>query len=121
MSTTSIRRSRPTNWKAAAPELPANSLTFGAQTKLPKLPVPELTDTFSRLKESLKPIALSEAEFATVSKKIDEFAVSEAPGLQKRLVARAEQLPHWLEQWWDDGGYLGYRDSVSIHDSHLYR
>lgn len=105
---------RPIHWKASAPEALPGTLTFAAQKKLPRLPVPKLEDTFSRLKESLKPIAWSESEYATVSSKVDEFAKTKAPELQGRLLARAEERPHWLEEWWDDGAYLGYRDSVSI-------
>lgn len=106
-------RLRPIHWKASAPEALPGTLTFGAQTKLPRLPVPNLEDTFSRLKESLKPIAWSESEYASVVSKVDEFAKTKAPELQGRLLARATEHPHWLEEWWDDAAYLGYRDSVS--------
>lgn len=100
---------RPHNWKAATPES-----TFGSQRNLPKLPVPELNQTLVRLKETLKPIAWSDHEYSTVEKKIDDFALNKGPELHKRLLMRYEQTPHWLEQWWDDAAYLGYRDSV-IH------
>jgi carnitine O-acetyltransferase len=32
--------------------------------------------------------------------------------LQRRLEELAQYKPHWLEDWWDDGAYLSYRDSV---------
>ncbi|KXN86578.1 Carnitine O-acetyltransferase, mitochondrial [Leucoagaricus sp. SymC.cos] len=112
MTTSVIRLTqRPSNWKAAAPDLPSN-VTFAAQSKLPKLPVPNLHDTLGRLKESLKPVAWSTSEFDTVSKKIDEFGVGKGVELLERLLKHNEKTPHWLEQWWDDTGYLGYRDSV---------
>ena len=103
---------RPHDWKAAAPESPA--ITFGSQRNLPKLPVPELNQTLARLKETLKPIAWSDHEYSTVEKKIDDFALNKGPELHERLLMRYGQTPHWLEQWWDDVAYLGYRDSV-IH------
>jgi carnitine O-acetyltransferase len=112
MATSTIRLTqRPTNWKAAAPNLPS-TVTFAGQSKLPKLPVPNLKDTLERLKESLKPIAWSTTEFDIVSKKVDEFGTGKGVELQDRLLKHNEKTPHWLEQWWDDGGYLGYRDSV---------
>lgn len=103
---------RPIHWKATAPEPLPGTTTFGAQKALPKLPVPELQKTVARLKESLKPIAWSEAEYAAAVKKIDEFATGKGPELQDRLLKYAEGKEHWLERWWDDGAYLGYRDSV---------
>lgn len=106
--------SRPPNWKAAAPA-PLPGPTFAAQTSLPKLPVPELTDTLAKLKDTLRPIAWTEAEYSEVVRKVDEFGATSGPELQQRLLARAQEpgRPHWLEEWWDDLGYLGYRDSVS--------
>ncbi|KAF9006027.1 acyltransferase ChoActase/COT/CPT [Cyathus striatus] len=121
MTTTSFNLSpRPSNWKAAAPVPLPGSLTLGAQHNLPKLPVPSLSNTASRLKDSLKPIAWSEEEYNAVVNKIDAFVAGKGPELQTRLVKRAEETPHWLEQWWDDGGYLGYRDSVVINVSYYY-
>lgn len=113
MTTSTIRLvQRPADWKAAAPDLPS-TVTFAPQSKLPKLPVPKLPDTLERLKENLKPIAWSNAEFDAVSRKIDEFGTGKGAELHERLLKHNEKTRHWLEQWWDDTAYLGYRDSVS--------
>jgi Choline/Carnitine o-acyltransferase len=104
--------SRPTDWKSAAPSPPAGSTTFAAQSTLPKLPVLPLVPTLERLKDTLVPIAHSQAELADAQRKIDEFAAGIGPELQRRLEVHAQYKPHWLEQWWDDGAYLSYRDSV---------
>ncbi|KAK2463609.1 hypothetical protein APHAL10511_004360 [Amanita phalloides] len=106
---------RPHDWKAAAPPLPLES-----QRTLPKLPVPELDKTLARLKETLRPIAWSDQEYSTLEKKINEFAAAKGPELQRRLLRRYDQTPHWLEQWWDDTAYLGYRDSVVVNVSYYY-
>ena len=111
MSLQQPTRVRPTDWKAAAPE-PLPNLTFRSQSKLPKLPVPDLTNTLLRLKNSLKPIARSDDEYTRVLKRIDDFATNQGPILQSRLLERAKHRSHWLEEWWDESGYLGYRDSV---------
>ena len=105
---------RPPRWKEGAPS-PLPGPTFAAQSSLPKLPVPELSDTLTKLKESLKPIAWTDHEYQEVVRKIDEFGEKKGPELQKRLLARAQEPGrlHWFEEWWDDLAYLGYRDSVS--------
>ncbi|KZT07250.1 carnitine acetyl transferase [Laetiporus sulphureus 93-53] len=112
-------RLRPHNWKELAPA-PLPGLTFAAQANLPRLPVPTLDETLVKLKESLRPIAYNEQEYAAAVRKIDEFAAGPARELQKRLEARRASTVHWLEEWWDDGGYLTYRDSVAINVSYYY-
>ncbi len=104
---------RPADWKSAAPAPPAGTTTLSAQSSLPMLPVLPLAATLDRLKRSLVPIAHSPAEFAETERKIDAFSGSIGPELQHRLDAHAQGRPQWLEEWWDDGAYLSYRDSVS--------
>ncbi len=105
--------SRPKNWKAAAP--PNGTTHSPAQLALPKLPVIDLQDTLAKLKESLLPIAWSKEEYDAAVRKADEFGKPGGIGevLQARLKKRYDETEHWLEDWWDDGGYLGYRDPVS--------
>lgn len=103
---------RPANWKELAPA-PHPGPTFAAQSSLPKLPVPELPETLAKLKESLRPIARDENEWEKISRRIDKFGHGPGPKLQEMLLQRARERQHWLEEWWDDLAYLGYRDSVS--------
>ena len=107
---------RSLSWKALAPSPLPNTLTFAGQKTLPKLPVPSLPETLSRLKESIRPLAWNHAELVESERKIDEFASDAGLGkvLQKRLEERREQKDHWLEEWWDIAAYLGYRDSVRL-------
>lgn len=102
---------RPSDWKARAPA-PLPGPAFAGQVTLPKLPVPELSETLIKLKDSLKPIAWDEREYAAAVKKIDEFSATLGPELQKRLQQRKEETEHWFEEWWDDVAYMAYRDSV---------
>ncbi|TFY68833.1 hypothetical protein EVJ58_g775 [Rhodofomes roseus] len=118
MSTANARQ-RPSNWKALAPP-PLPGTTFAAQAKLPRLPVPPLKDTLDTLKETLRPLAWNDAEYASVVRKVDEFAKGPAQELQRRLTDRQAKSEHWLEEWWDDGAYLTYRDSVCINVSYYY-
>lgn len=108
---------RPSAWKEASPAFPQGSQLQKSQASLPKLPVPELTESLERLRESLKPVAWSDEEFSAASRKIEEFAKGLGPELHKRLAERAGSTPHWLEEWWDDAGYLTYRDPVSQNRS----
>jgi carnitine O-acetyltransferase len=110
---------RPTDWKSAAPEPLPGTVTFAAQPNLPRLPVPDLKQTLDRLRESLKPIAWSDSEYSSVLQKIDTFANDLGPQLQQRLLDRASERPHWLEEWWDNIGYLGYRDSVRLYKLYI--
>ncbi|KAJ7117643.1 acyltransferase ChoActase/COT/CPT [Mycena epipterygia] len=112
--------SQPPNWKLAAPEPSHNTTTFGAQATLPLLPVPHLKTTLTRLAESLKPLAWSKEELAAVEAKIAQFGSGQGLELQKRLLERSQHHKHWLEEWWDNTGYLGYRDSVVVNVSYYY-
>ena len=123
MSSSIPRPIRPADWKSAAPEPLPGTFAFAAQPNLPRLPVPSLKQTLDRLKVSLKPIAWSDAEYSSVLHKIDTFAIDQGPQLQQRLLDRASETPNWLEEWSDNTGYLGYRDSVHLYIlacGHLY-
>lgn len=104
----------PKNWKRLAPGPPESSVTVASQKALGRLPVPQFSDTFARLRSSLKPLARSQEELEVALKKVDEYEKSSlAKELQERLVSRQKETEHWLEEWWDSGAYMGYRDSVS--------
>ncbi len=104
----------PKNWKRLAPGPQESSVTVASQKSLGRLPVPQLSDTFARLRSSLKPLARSEEELEAALKKVDDFEKGPlARKLQERLLDRQKETEHWLEEWWDNGGYMGYRDSVS--------
>lgn len=107
---------RPLNWKAHAPFPPVGNITYAQQDSLPTLPVPTLQSTLHKLKASLEPLAKSEGEYRATLKKIDAFAVGAGPILQRRLETRSTEpgREHWLEEWWDDLAYMGYRQSVSL-------
>jgi carnitine O-acetyltransferase len=68
-------------------------------------------------------LAKNAAELKGAIKKIEEFEQSSlAKDLHAKLVARAKEegREHWLEEWWDDGAYMGYRDSVVVNVSYYY-
>ncbi|KAH8116536.1 carnitine acetyl transferase [Phellopilus nigrolimitatus] len=110
----------PAHWKRLAPHPPAGSTTVASQNALPHLPVPALQDTLTRLRGSLRPLAHSEDELRAAEKKIADFEGGLARELHARLVKRQEETEHWLEEWWDSGAYMGYRDSVVVNVSYFY-
>ncbi|KAI7860304.1 acyltransferase ChoActase/COT/CPT [Circinella umbellata] len=94
--------------------------TFSNQSKLPRLPIPELKGTAERYKKSLLPL-LSSAEHAKVSQKVDQF-INEGglgPKLQERLKALDKQETpkgvSWLDELWLNKGYLEYRIPTLIN------
>ncbi|KAI8988616.1 acyltransferase ChoActase/COT/CPT [Mycotypha africana] len=109
------------------PKTPVDSTAAGPmlryQKNLPKLPVPPLSDTLRKYLKSVHPL-LTEEEYKRTEQAVKEF---EAPGglgqeLQKRLVARAKDpsVVNWMEEWWNDQAYMGYRDPVVIYVSYFF-
>lgn len=113
--TMSTLTTRPQNWKIAAPPPLPGTTTFAGQASLAKLPVPELSTTLTRLKESLKPHAKSDDEYAAAVAKIDEFGEGKGKELHEKLLKKQANTAHWLENWWDDLAYQAYRDSVYFY------
>lgn len=93
------------------------------EAKLPRLPVPTLSETCEKYLTSLRPL-LSEPEFSKSKTAVEEFQRPGGQGeeLQKRLVARANEPDrlNWLEEWWNDLAYFGYRDPVVVYVSYFF-
>ncbi|KAJ2382388.1 Carnitine O-acetyltransferase mitochondrial, partial [Coemansia sp. RSA 2611] len=95
---------------------------FEFQSQLPKLPVPALGETLPKYLSTVEPL-LSKEEFARTKKIVEEFGQSaQAQELQRRLEARAAEpgRANWLEEWWNDLSYMGYRDPVTPYVSYFY-
>ncbi|KAI8100030.1 acyltransferase ChoActase/COT/CPT [Halteromyces radiatus] len=93
------------------------------QNNLPKLPVPALQGTLQKYLKSVRPL-LSDEDYKKTEQLVKDF---EAPGgigqkLQERLVAHANnpEVVNWLEDWWLDQAYMGYRDPVVIYVSYFF-
>ncbi|TDL30189.1 carnitine acetyl transferase [Rickenella mellea] len=112
-----VNASQPLKWKSLAPSPPTNGITPANQATHPRLPIPELSATIAKLKQSIRPLAWSEEEYKVAERKIDDFASHLAPRLQDRLKERQAETEHWLEEWWDNGAYLGNRDSLVVNVS----
>jgi carnitine O-acetyltransferase len=89
---------------------------------LPKLPVPDLRKTCERYLRSVEPL-LSSIEYQHTVKCVHEFLKVGGMGeiLQRRLIDRATITEtSWLEDWWNDVAYLGYREPIVIHVNYFY-
>jgi carnitine O-acetyltransferase len=73
-------------------------ITFAAQDKLPKLPIPELESSITKYLAALKPLQ-STREHAETQQAVDEFLRSEGPELQERLKKYATGKTSYIEQF----------------------
>lgn len=73
-------------------------ITFGAQDKLPKLPIPELENSARKYLEALKPLQ-SPREHAETKHAVSEFLREEGPDLQEKLKRYAQGKTSYIEQF----------------------
>jgi carnitine O-acetyltransferase len=94
---------------------------LAGQHRLARLPVPDVTLTFAKLWRSLLALSNDEQALRRVRTLMDDFKVTVAPQLQAQLDARERALSgtasSWLEEWWNAGAYLAYRESIPINSN----
>lgn len=73
-------------------------ITFAAEDKLPKLPIPELESSCKKYLQALKPLQ-SAHEHAETQAAVDEFLKSEGPELQEKLKKYATGKSSYIEQF----------------------
>ncbi|KAJ5042034.1 uncharacterized protein L3040_004594 [Drepanopeziza brunnea f. sp. 'multigermtubi'] len=88
-------------------------ITFAAQDKLPKLPIPDLEGTTAKYLAALKPLQTSR-EHAETQQAVDEFLRAEGPELQERLTKYATGKTSYIEQFWYDS-YLNFDNPVVLN------
>lgn len=96
--------------------------TFENQLLLPRLPVPDLEETCSRLIEWASPLLDEETLQATINA-VHDFSAPDGPGtlLQKALLeyAAKETTLNWLENFWERM-YLANRASLPFYSNIFY-
>ncbi|KAL9125473.1 MAG: hypothetical protein Q9217_005326 [Psora testacea] len=88
-------------------------ITFAAQDKLPKLPIPELDSTLEKYLDVLKPLQ-SPREQRDTAAAVQEFLRAEGPELQARLKKYATGKTSYIEQFWYDS-YLNFDNPVVLN------
>lgn len=98
-------KSTPQSYSASQREPLANhgvklkpGITFAAQEKLAKLPIPDLENTLSKYKHVLKPLQ-SKREQGDTAAAADEFLKNEGLELQARLKKYATGKTSYIEQF----------------------
>lgn len=73
-------------------------ITFAAQDKLPKLPIPELDSSMTKYLAALKPLQ-SPREHAETKQAVEEFLKNDGPELHERLKKYATGKTSYIEQF----------------------
>ncbi|GAA5985189.1 hypothetical protein JCM10908_002561 [Rhodotorula pacifica] len=110
-------------WRMQIPTaIPVDSVMFRNQHKLPKLPIPKLDDTLSRLVRSCEALADTPEAAQRVKAKVEAFRTGRGAKLHKLLEKKREQpgVRNWLARDWDEQAYMAYRDSVVVNVSYYY-
>ena len=100
------RQSRGTAPRASGESTPDRArrkpgITFAAQDRLPKLPIPELEDTCRQYVESLR-LLQSEREHEDTAAAVQDFLRAEGPVLQERLRKYSTGKSSYIEQFCTD-------------------
>ena len=88
-----------------------SGVTFAAQDKLPKLPIPELDSTLKKYVQALKPLQSTQEQRNTAAA-VEEFLRSEGPELQARLKKYATGRTSYLEQFCEIWHVHGWKNFV---------
>ena len=86
------------------------------KNELPRLPIPQLSDTLSRYLLQVRPL-LTDEEFNKTKANVELFQTEEGGGPQlhrELLNLDSEAETSWLEGFWDTM-YLEYRDPAPIN------
>ena len=95
---------------------------YEKQKDLPRLPIPSLEDTIKRFLPTALPLARTKEEEMALKAACKSFP-EQAKMLHDRLNDRREsdmKDSSWLQQWWNQLGYLQVRDSVVHNVSYFF-
>ncbi|MPC08983.1 Carnitine O-palmitoyltransferase 1, liver isoform [Portunus trituberculatus] len=90
---------------------------YSCQRSLPRMPVPAIDETLSKLLDSLKPLC-SEEEFKDYSKQAQDFECSIGPRLQRLLYLKSWWAPNYVSDWWEKYVYLMSRCPLVINSNY---
>jgi carnitine O-acetyltransferase len=106
----------------------SNALSlYEDQDSLPRLPVNSISDTIEKLKLSCLALVSNNQNDDKCSTKEQENFVKaceafpeEAKNLQRLLEERAQTEDNWLQSWWNQVGYLSFRDPSPINVNYIF-
>jgi carnitine O-acetyltransferase len=93
---------------------------YAHQQELPLLPVPSLEETIDTFLPTALPFCKDDKERTSLLQAAESFP-GQAATLQERLLQRRDENKDtsWLQQWWNQLGYLQARTSNAIHVSYF--
>jgi carnitine O-acetyltransferase len=94
-------------------ERPKPGITFAAQDKLPKLPIPDLEASTKKYLEALAPLQ-SGREHEDTKAAVRDFLQHDGKDLQDKLKKYASDKTSYIEQFWYDS-YLNYDNPVVLN------
>jgi len=94
-------------------EWPKPGITFAAQDRLPKLPIPDLESSLDRYLKALEPLQ-STREHEDTKTATKEFLDGEGKDLQDKLKKYATGKSSYIEQFWYDS-YLNFDNPVVLN------
>lgn len=77
---------------------PKSGVTFAAQDKLPKLPIPDLKSTCRKYLAALEPLQ-GAREHVETERAVQEFLRTDGPELQDKLTSYAGDKSSYIEQF----------------------
>lgn len=77
---------------------PKQGITFAAQEKLPRLPIPDLEATMKRYLEALDPLQTAR-EHTDSERAVSRFLKTDGPELQEKLKNYATDKSSYIEQF----------------------
>uniref|UniRef100_A0AAV2JMW8 Choline O-acetyltransferase n=1 Tax=Knipowitschia caucasica TaxID=637954 RepID=A0AAV2JMW8_KNICA len=100
------------------PVLRRKSSKDKADNTLPKLPLPELSDTLALYLSSMKHL-LTEEQFHTTQSLVKQFSAPGGVGplLQQKLQERRDITDNWVNEYWLNDMYLNNRLPLPVHSS----
>lgn len=88
-------------------------ITFAAQDRLPKLPIPDLDSSLNKYLKALTPLQ-SAKEHRDSEAAVKDFLRSDGAKLQEKLKEYAKGRANYIEQFWYDS-YLNYDNPVVLN------
>lgn len=90
---------------------------YAYQNSLPRMKVPPLKSTVSKLLESVKPV-LDKEEFEKMEQNSKEFLSTIGPKLQWILQLKSWWAPNYCTDWWEKYVYLMGREPIAINSNY---
>ncbi|CAG2246768.1 CPT1A [Mytilus edulis] len=92
---------------------------YSCQRSLPRMPVPTVQETLSRLLKSLRPLYDEDSkEWKSICKNAEEFEKSLAHKLQRVLMLKSWWSQNYVTDWWEKYVYLMGRSPLPINSNY---